>query len=211
MLKTLLLPGLAALLLSLPVQAQTDDQAVAAERLNGLLSSANTITAAFSQMTLSSNGANMQEATGQMELKRPGMFYWHTDAPLEQVVVTDGEKMWLYDPDLMQVIVQDMDMRLTHTPALLLSGDVSTLQESFNITVNEGGDVVDFVLTPKVNDTLFDTLRVSFWGGVINDMQISDGVGQRTNILFSNVQINEPIDDQRFVFVAPEGVDVISD
>ncbi|MBL4610134.1 MAG: outer membrane lipoprotein chaperone LolA [Pseudomonas sp.] len=212
MIRTLFRSSLATLcLLSLPFAAMADEQDVAAERLNTLLSSANTMSADFSQMTLSSNGANLQEATGSLVLKRPGMFRWHTDAPAEQLLVSDGEQIWLYDPDLEQVTIQKMDKRLTHTPALLLSGDVSKLQENFVITVIESGNIAEFLLTPKANDTLFDNLRLSFMDGRINDMQMSDAVGQRTNILFQDVKINEPVQQREFTFEIPPGVDVISE
>ncbi|MFT8175919.1 outer-membrane lipoprotein carrier protein LolA, partial [Salmonella enterica] len=82
--------------------------------------------------------------------------------------------------DLEQVTIQELDQRLTHTPALLLSGDVSTISENFEVSHKEAGDVVDFTLKPKAKDTLFDNLRLSFRGGVINDMQLIDSVGQRT-------------------------------
>lgn len=212
MIKQLLRSGVTAICLAaLPLVALADDQALAAKRLNELLSKATTITGGFSQMTLSSNGANLQETTGTMELKRPGMFRWHTDPPLEQLLVSNGEKIWLYDPDLEQVTIQKLDQRLAHTPALLLSGDVSQLQQSFNISWTEGGSVVDFTLTPKDEDSMFDNLRVSFSNGVINDMQMSDPVGQRTNILFRNIELNTPLQDNLFTFDIPDGTDVISE
>lgn len=201
----------AVCLATLPLAALADDQAEAAERLNDLLSRAQTMTGGFSQMTLSSNGANLQETTGTLALKRPGMFRWHTDPPLEQLLVSDGQRIWLYDPDLQQVTIQTMDKRLSHTPALLLSGDVSQLQENFDIEWSKGGSVQDFTLTPKEADSMFDSLRVSFSDGVINDMQMSDPVGQRTNILFRNVELNKPLDDAQFTFDVPDGVDVISE
>ncbi|WP_092389683.1 outer membrane lipoprotein chaperone LolA [Halopseudomonas salegens] len=190
---------------------QADSQAEAAAELNRLLSSAETLQADFSQMTRSASGDSLQETTGQVTLQRPGKFVWHTAPPLEQVLVSDGEQIWLYDPDLMQVTVQQMDPRLTHTPALLLSGDVSTLAENFDIHVEDSGSVVDFTLIPKASDTLFEELRLSFWDGKINDMQLNDPIGQRTNILFSDVQINPEVDDDAFTFDIPEGVDVISE
>ena len=200
--------------LVLPVSiAQADDaeQQRAANKLSELLSHTQTITGTFSQLTLDSTGTQLQEASGQMVLQRPGLFRWHTDPPLEQLLISNGQKVWLYDPDLLQVTVQKMDQRLTHTPALLLSGDVSKISENFSITYKEGGSVIDFILTPTAKDTLFDTLRLSFRNGVINDMQLLDAVGQRTNILFMGVKVNEPVDASQFVFDAPTGVDVIED
>lgn len=202
---------LCACALALPSKAAENDQKNAAKRLNELLSAANTMSATFSQMTLSSNGSSLQETTGQVALQRPGMFRWHTDAPLEQVLVSNGEKIWLYDPDLEQVTIQKLDQRLTHTPALLLSGDVSALAENFSISWKEGSAVDDFVLSPKASDSMFETLRLSFRGGVINDMQLNDPIGQRTNILFQGVKLNQPVDASQFNFTVPDGVDVISE
>ncbi|SDU00899.1 outer membrane lipoprotein carrier protein [Pseudomonas pohangensis] len=192
----------------LPLQA-ADDTAV--QRLTGLLNQAQTISGRFSQLTLDGSGTQLQETSGDMSLKRPGQFRWHTDAPMEQLLVSNGETIWLYDPDLMQVTIQKMDQRLTHTPALLLSGDVSKIAESFDITLKEGGNVVDFILKPKAADSLFESLRLSFRGGMINDMQLIDNVGQRTNILFLGVKMNPPIAASQFTFEVPEGVDVIQE
>ena len=194
---------------SFSLQAATEQ--VAIERLTTLLNQAQTISGRFSQLTLDGSGTQLQETSGEMALKRPGQFRWHTDAPMEQLLVSNGEQIWLYDPDLEQVTIQKMDQRLTHTPALLLSGDVSQIAESFEITLKEGGSVVDFILKPKAADSLFESLRLSFRNGVINDMQLIDNVGQRTNILFLGVKMNPPIPASQFTFEVPEGADVIQD
>ncbi|GGH91549.1 outer membrane lipoprotein carrier protein LolA [Pseudomonas fluvialis] len=202
----LILTAVVALTWLFAGQAYAD---AASARLSDLLGKAETLSGRFSQLTLDASGTHLQEATGQMELKRPGLFRWHTDAPLEQLLVSNGQQVWLYDPDLEQVTIQQLDQRLTHTPALLLSGDVSKIGENFTIEFKEAGDVVDFILRPKARDTLFDTLRLSFRGGLINDMQLIDSVGQRTNILFMGVQLNQPLAAERFTFEIPAGVDVI--
>lgn len=185
------------------------DDAAAVARLTVLLSQAQMLTARFSQLTLDGSGTQLQETAGELSLKRPGLFRWHTDAPAEQVLVSNGKKVWLYDPDLNQVTIQVLDQRLTHTPALLLSGDISKISENFAVSYKEGGSVVDFILKPKAKDSLFDNLRLSFRNGVINDMQLVDSVGQRTNILFLGVKMNEPLDAAQFTFQVPAGADVI--
>lgn len=203
--RLLLLSALTLVLL--PVQA--DERSI--QRLTQLLNQAQTLTARFSQLTLDGSGTQLQESAGELALKRPGLFRWHTDEPMEQLLVSNGQKVWLYDPDLQQVTIQTLDQRLTHTPALLLSGDVSKIGENFEITHKEAGGVVDFILKPKAKDTLFDNLRLSFRNGVINDMQLIDSVGQRTNILFFGVKMNEKIDVAQFVFKVPAGADVIQE
>jgi len=206
--RMLLITLFAIAIASLPLQAADD---VAVQRLTTLLNQAQTISGRFSQLTLDGSGTQLQETSGEMSLKRPGQFRWHTDAPMEQLLISNGETIWFYDPDLEQVTIQKMDQRLTHTPALLLSGDVSKIAESFGITLKEGGNVVDFILKPKAADSLFESLRLSFRSGVINDMQLIDNVGQRTNILFLGVKMNPPIDAGQFTFAIPEGVDVIQE
>lgn len=191
------------------VSAHADEKDVA--RLTRLLEKSQTITARFSQLTLDASGTSLQETSGEMAVKRPGLFYWHTDAPQEQVVVSDGQKVTLWDPDLEQATVKKLDERLNQTPALLLSGDVSKISQSFDITSKEQGEVLDFTLKPKTRDTLFDSLRVSFRRGLINDMQLIDSVGQRTNILFNGVKANEAVPASKFQFKIPEGADVIQE
>lgn len=201
---------LLAVLTTASLFAHADDEA-AVKRLTELLNQAQTITARFSQLSLDGSGTQLQETAGELALKRPGLFRWHTDEPMEQLLVSDGKQVWLYDPDLEQVTIQSLDQRLTHTPALLLSGDVSQIRENFEITFKEGGNVVDFILKPKAKDTLFDSLRLSFRNGVLNDMQLIDSIGQRTNILFMSVKMNQPLDDKQFRFEIPEGADVIQE
>ena len=200
----LLLPVLAFSSLS----AHADAESV--KRLGQLLGS-DTITARFSQLTLDGSGTQLQETAGEMSVKRPGLFYWHTDAPQEQLMVSDGQKVSLWDPDLEQVTIKKLDQRLTQTPALLLSGDVSKISESFEISAKEQSGVIDFTLKPKTKDTLFDSLRLSFRNGLVNDMQLIDSVGQRTNILFTAVKANEPIPASKFKFDIPKGADVIQE
>ncbi len=197
--------------LSLSSLCAMADDTVAVQKLTQLLNQAQTITARFSQLTLDGSGTQLQETAGQLALKRPGLFRWHTDEPMEQLLVSNGEKVWLYDPDLEQVTIQTLDQRLTHTPALLLSGDVSKISENFEISHKEGGNVIDFILKPKSKDSLFDSLRLSFRDSVLNDMQLIDSIGQRTNILFLSVKMNEALDDKQFSFDIPEGADVIQE
>ena len=205
LIRMLLLPVLAVTSLS----AHADPKDVA--RLTQLLEKSQTLTARFSQLTLDGSGTQLQETAGEMSLQRPGLFYWHTDAPQEQLMVSDGQKVSLWDPDLEQVTIKKLDQPLTQTPALLLSGDVSKISESFDITSKEAGGVMDFTLKPKTRDTLFDSLRLSFRNGMINDMQLIDSVGQRTNILFTGVKANEAIPASKFKFDIPKGADVIQE
>jgi|GEM_PF-34566 len=196
-----------SILLSLPFCATASDNP--ATQLSELLGKAQTLRGGFAQLTLSASGTRLQEVGGQMALQRPGMFRWHTDAPLEQLLVSNGQTVWLYDPDLEQVTVQKLDERLTHTPALLLSGDVSKISENFEITQENTDEQSTFTLKPKSADSLFDSLRLSFRRGLISEMQLIDNSGQRTSIHFLDVKMNRVLVGTTFEFEIPPGTDVI--
>ncbi len=122
-----------------------------------------------------------------------------------------ARKVTLWDPDLEQATIKKLDPRLNQTPALLLSGDVSKINDSFEITSKQTSNVIEFTLKPKSKDTLFDSLHLSFGNGVINNMRLIDSVGQRTDILFSGVKANEPVPASTFKFDIPKGADVIQE
>jgi len=180
-----------------------------AERLAELLEPLETYVADFEQQILDGSGQRLQEARGRMWLSRPGKFRWEVDAPYEQLVVSAGEEVILYDPDLEQATVQPLDQRVTHTPALLLSGSADELTGSYEVTRQQQGVSETFTLVPRNPDTLFEQLKMTFRGETLDLLQMTDSTGQRTAIAFDNVRVNEPLDDSRFTFEIPAGTDVI--
>jgi len=202
--------SLAALtmMLAVPISALASE---GAERLAAILEPLETYVADFEQQILDGSGQRLQEARGRMWLSRPGQFRWEVDAPYEQLVVSAGDEVTLYDPDLEQATVQALDQRVTHTPALLLSGSADELTGSYDVTRRQQGSSETFTLVPKDPDTLFEELQMTFRGEVLNLLQMTDSIGQRTAISFDDVRTNEPLDDSHFTFEIPEGTDVIRD
>lgn len=201
---------LAALALSvaMPLSALANE---GAERLTRMLEPLDTYEASFEQQILDASGERLQEARGHMWLSRPGKFRWEVDAPYRQEVISDGEEVILYDPDLEQATVQALDQRVTHTPALLLSGSADELTDSYDVSRSQQGSAETFTLFPKSPDTLFEALEMTFRGERLASLQMLDSTGQRTAIVFRDVRMNQPIDDGRFAFEIPEGTDVIRD
>ncbi|MDI5922892.1 outer membrane lipoprotein chaperone LolA [Halomonas sp. LR5S13] len=194
--------------LAMPMSALASE---GAERLADILEPLDTYVADFEQQILDGSGQRLQEARGRMWLSRPGKFRWEVDAPYEQLVISAGEEVTLYDPDLEQATVQALDQRVTHTPALLLSGSADELTGSYDVTRRQQGGSETFTLVPKDGDTLFEELQMTFRGEALDLLQMTDSTGQRTAIEFDNVRMNEPLDDSRFTFEIPEGTDVIRD
>lgn len=203
-LKWLMALGMAMVL---PLTAQADEAAAA--RLKDLLEPLQTYSASFEQQILDGSGNRLREAQGQMWLSRPGKFRWEVDSPYRQIVVSDGEKVYLHDPDLEQVTVQPLDTRVTHTPALLLSGNVDELTRGYDVSRQQQGVTETFTLIPRTPDTLFESLKLTFQGERLSMLQMADSIGQRTAIRFDDIEINPDLDASLFEFQIPEGADVI--
>lgn len=182
----------------------------AAARLTRVLGGINSMQAAFVQQTTDGKNHAQPLQSGVMSVKRPGQFRWEVQKPSPQMVMTSGKLLWIYDPELMQATKQKLDDQIGNTPALLLSGDPRKLNEAFVISEEQGsaGEQV-FVLKPHGKDALFETLRVRFKGNQLLQMQLVDTLSQRTDIRFSNVQVNPALPASQFEFTPPKGVDVI--
>lgn len=182
------------------------------EELADLLGNLHAFAAEFDQVSFDGDDQSIQEVQGNMMVQRPGKLYWHTAEPLEQLVISDGQQLWVYDPDLAQVIVQALDSNLTQTPVLLLSGEIETLKSAFDITIvpSERGDRV-FELTPLHAESLFERLTLYFRNRSLFQMEMTDSLGQRSRISFHNTQENPVISAEQFTFTPPPGVDVLRD
>ncbi|SFR46291.1 outer membrane lipoprotein carrier protein [Marinobacter daqiaonensis] len=182
----------------------------AADRLADILRSYSTFEASFSQTVMDSDGRVMQETGGELKAKRPGLFYWETRPPARQFIVSDGEHVTLYDPDLEQVTIQALDDQVAATPALLLSGETQGLSEIYEISEQRYGDRTrEYTLVPRSEDSLFTSLTMIFYGDELQAMRMEDSLGQQTELEFGSVRINEPVPDSAFTLDYPEEVDVI--
>jgi outer membrane lipoprotein carrier protein len=104
-----------------PVATTTD----AVKSLQYQLERIHSFSASFIQLTQDGLGTTLQKVEGFMQVAKPGKLRWQTRGVYEQLVISDGQSLWIYDADLEQVSIKDMDNRLSETPALLLSGDIS--------------------------------------------------------------------------------------
>lgn len=197
-----------ALLCAMSALAQAADDAAA--RLVKVLGGIQGMQATFAQQTVDGKGRPQAVQSGKMAVKRPGMFRWEVLKPAPQLVLTAGRTLWIYDPDLMQATKQKLDSQVGNTPALLLSGDPRQLGASFGISEVPGAaGEQTFVLVPRGPDALFEQMHVRFRQGQLIEMELTDTLGQRTAIRFSDIRMNPAFPAGFFDFVPPKGVDII--
>lgn len=182
----------------------------AANELASILSNYKTITANFTQTTYDNNGEKLQTTNGKMALLRPGYFRWETMKPTKQIILTDGQNLWIYDVDLEQVTIQPMKQVIGEAPASLLTDSTDKIVTTFNVSETKDSDKSHwFVLTPKDKSSLYQEIKINFDNDKLNKMDIVDNIGQKTSVQFNNEKVNQPLDKNSFRAKIPKGTDVI--
>lgn len=181
------------------------------DRLKGFIAGARTAEADFTQTVSDRSGRVSQQASGKMAFARPGKFRWDYSAPYEQVIVSDGAKLWLYDKDLDQVSVKPLADAIAGTPAALLAGD-DAIEKYFNLKDAGTADGLEWLeATPKNRDTTFERIRMGFRGDTLVQMELFDFFGQRTTLKLARLVRNPAIPAARFQFTPPKGADIIGE
>ncbi|MDH5230709.1 MAG: outer membrane lipoprotein chaperone LolA [Gammaproteobacteria bacterium] len=164
--------------------------------------------ARFEQKVENSQLGGQDYRQGVLYIKKPGRFRWDYEAPYEQQITSDGKKIWIYDKDLEQVTVRLLDNSVGNTPAVLLS-EQQALNKTFNLKELPPADgLLRLRLTPKQQDTSFTEIVLSFENQELKQMAMQDSLGQRTLLIFSQVQKNRKLKNTLFEFEPPKGVDV---
>lgn len=181
------------------------------DRLDRFFSGLRSLDTAFEQTVTDNAQRPTQQTRGRLQILRPGRFRWTYEEPYQQLIVTDGARLWVYDPDLVQVTISRLDASIGNTPALLLSTE-QPLDQLFMITeLPPQNDIAWVQLDPRQEDTNFTRIRLAFDRNTLYAMEIVDGFGQTMNIRFLGLERNPALDPDRFRFTPPAGVDVVGD
>jgi outer membrane lipoprotein carrier protein len=188
-----------------------DDEDEGQLLVEDFLQNVTTISGRFEQQLIDADNIVIEESAGTLNIRRPGQFRWSYFEPYQQILVADGLNMWSYDVDLEQVTVKAQGDALGSTPALLLGGTSDVLDDFDYIgSVTERGTVW-VRLRPKNTDNGFNKVELGFTGGNLTRMLFGDNLDQTTLIALFDVTFNEPIDDRKFAFTPPAGVDVVGE
>jgi len=202
-----------AVLLAAPlgVSSAADELQRALARLQERYESTRTLTADFRQTVESPTLATPLESHGTVAFEKPNRMRWDYAEPDEQVIVGDGETLWIYQPGEHQVIKASLaEAFQATTPVTFLAG-LGRVERDFEATLErEEPERWALRLVPR-HDGGIGTLRllVRKLDGSVEEARITDALGTTTRITFSHERRNTALDPQRFRFTPPPGVDVI--
>jgi outer membrane lipoprotein carrier protein len=200
--------ALAALILCI---AAASARADAVDALRDFARDAKNGRATFTQLVTSPDGAKKKTSSGSFEFARPNRFRFAYTKPFEQLIIGDGEKVWIYDADLQQASARAMDKALGATPAALLAG--ASLEKDFELRALPSAQGLDWVQAmPRIKDEAanLQSLRVGFKGKLLAAIELVDGFGQRSLLSFNELATNVTLAPETFRFVPPKGVEVLT-
>ncbi|MFC7521767.1 outer membrane lipoprotein chaperone LolA [Xanthomonas populi] len=167
----------------------------------------------FSQQVSDANGRVKESSSGRVALSTPRQFRWEYAKPYKQLIVADGKKVWVFDPDLDQVTVRVQGSEEQNSPLVALI-DPARLDKQYDVSEEAAPrDGLQWLsLTPKVDtEASFQMASLGFGKEGLVKMEVVDAVGQRTAISFSSWKRNPAFAADTFRYTPGKGVDVVGD
>lgn len=178
-------------------------------QLNSFVTNVASASGDFTQQTTGGQAQSRPEQSGQFSFQRPGKFRWHVEKPYEQLIVSDGQNVLQYDPDLAQVTQRTVDQSIGASPAAILFGSGS-LDESFNVQPLPDEDGLQWLrATPRGPDAGFTHVDIGLRNELPARLLLLDAFGQTTRIDLFNIQTNPQLPASQFKFTPPDDVDVV--
>ncbi len=171
--------------------------------------SASTVSGKFKQVVIQDK--RMSKSAGRFEMSRPSKFRWEIISPMPQLIVSNGKKLWVFDKDLEQVTIRTIDKTHKGTPALFLSGYDRQIAKQYHIQYTKKSTQEVFVLLPKTKDGTYQKIELIYQNGTIASLKLKDELGQTLILSFYAVRMNKPLNNSRFEFKPPKGVDIVTE
>ncbi|MDY4298040.1 MULTISPECIES: outer membrane lipoprotein chaperone LolA [Xanthomonas] len=167
----------------------------------------------FAQKVYDGKGTLKESSSGRVALSAPRLFRWEYRKPYTQLIVADGSKVWVYDPDLKQATVRAQGSEEQNSPLTALI-DPGRLDRQYDVSEEAvARDGLQWLtMTPKVDtEASFQMAKLGFDRNGLARMEVVDPVGQRTDISFSDWKRNPAFTAGTFRYVPDKDVDVVGD
>jgi outer membrane lipoprotein carrier protein len=169
------------------------------------------------QFTESYRGAGLQrQESGTLWLKKPGKMRWEYASPREKLFISDGKIAWFYVPGESRVqkapVSKIDDLR---SPLRFLLGktkldkELNGLSIAPDVTATNAGNVVLRGVPRQMQDRISQVLLEITPDHRIARMLIDEIDGSVTEFQFSDQRENVNVNEHRFRFSPPPGVEVV--
>ena len=182
--------------------------------LNAFVNNVSSMSSEFSQIVLDKKGSKLQDVEGVMLFKRPNKFRWDYLKPYQNQIISDGDRLYMYDQDLRQVSINSIAKVGGSTPLLIIAGKniekYFTLKNIESQAGDESSQNIKWVeAIPKEEGAGFSKVMLGLTENKLSVMKIVDAFEHITTISFKNAKYNVSLSDNDFLFKLPNGVDVV--
>lgn len=174
------------------------------DQLKQRLDSLQSFSAEFSQTVTDSQGELLQEAQGQLYLKKPNLLLWNIEEPNESTLIADGSTLWHIDPFVEQVIALNQQEAVVNNPIVLLTSSDNSAWQQFDIRGENGV----YSVTAKDNQSQFAALTLKFSENTLVGLIMIDRQDQVSELQFTEIQQNSELSDSLFIFSLPPGFEL---
>ena len=206
-----------AVALAIPLHAASQDSAHESPQLETLLNrlqkhyqQTNSFSAKF-QEKITPAGGTKREREGTVYYRKPGRMRWEFEGQDNEIIVSDGQQLYSYQPDLNQVIETPLDQAFRSSSVAAFVLGIGNIQRDFEASVpakppadglkhvalkpKNGGDTIEMGLDPATLD--------------LRTLRLTDALGDLTELTFTDLKSSTPLDDKLFAFVPPAGADIV--
>jgi len=180
------------------------------DRLQRHYRDTNSFSAKFSE-EIATVGAPKRKRQGTVSFRKPGRMLWEFQDPEKQTIVSDGETLYSYDPDLNQVVETPLKQALKSSSAtsfLLGIGNINRDFKAAFATAARPSGLVDLILDAKAGGYKIEVGLDPKTYNLIT-LTLTDQLGDTTRVDFSDVHDNVELPESIFAFKAPAGADVV--
>ena len=157
---------------------------------------------------------------GDITVKKPNLLYWEVEKPEKAIIVVDGEKIWIYHPELKEVQRLFLSQNFTARYAMKffsssIKETLKRIEKKFHLVVYD--DSVNYLLELKPRSKLTKKYLslIHIWirkkDGIPVRFETMGKKKSHTVTIFKNVTINPKIEKDLFLFKIPKGVKVLSE
>jgi outer membrane lipoprotein carrier protein len=195
----------------LPAALHARDTESIVSRLQGKYEKVSSLTAEFVQETYMRTLDKREVAKGTVYFQKPGKMRWNYTAPSTDEVVSDGITLWVYEPELAQVI-ETPARGVTAAVAMDFLTGSGDIKKDFSVTlIKETVDTYLLGLEPKspLEGIKRISIEVEKEEYLVVKSIIEDHFGGETMIGLTNIELNTALKKSLFEFSVPEGVRVV--
>lgn len=174
---------------------------------------ASTFSATFIQASTIKAMEITDSASGKLYVAYPGKMRWEYQEPESQLIVTDGDQLWMYRPEDNQVMLGKASTFFSEGKGAGFLSDIRLLRKGFDISLEDirFGDYYNLKLVPleKSWDIAFVYLLVSKSTFHIAQVFTHNAYDDITRIEIVDPKFNQSFSEDFFRFQIPVGVDVL--